>query len=335
MKIGSATTEFANVGGVPPGRGQNLSLQRAKMSSRTLAVILVATAAMVVTWGFYAFFAREVTHFIEGKHHWFHNYEPWSLMGFICVFIVTTSAFLPAQPFVVAVGYLFGFHFLTILFTVAVYALAAFLMFNGARFWFRPVADNWLREHKVVSGMARYVKDPIEGAKLNFLFSFTPIAFCIHCYVMGITEIEEHIFITTFLLGQSPHIFFGILTGVSKALCLSIHVIVRTRIPLSAGSALMAADSASLTMDSFKIGMLALGVVCTFAAMIYLMHMAEEVLKHIDEGAADRLLPAPAAPCGVGLTFEEGDDEALVVTHVHAGSPAAVSGKVGPLKRPC
>ena len=183
------------------------------MSSRTLAVILVATAAMVITWGFYAFFAREVTHFIEGKHHWFHNYEPWSLMGFICVFIVSTSLFLPAQPFVVAVGYLFGFHFLTILFTVAVYALASFLMFNGARFWFRPIADNWLREHKVVLGMARYVKDPIEGAKLNFLFSFTPIAFCIHCYVMGVTEIDEHIFIGTFLMGQSPHIFFGILTG--------------------------------------------------------------------------------------------------------------------------
>ena len=91
----------------------------------------------------------------------------------------------------------------------------------------------------------------------------------------------------------------------------------------------MAADASSLSMDSFKIGMLALGVVCTFAAMIYLMHMAEEVLKHIDEGAADRLLPAPAGPCGVGITFEEGDDEALVVARVLPGSPAALSGKVG------
>jgi uncharacterized membrane protein YdjX (TVP38/TMEM64 family) len=203
-------TNFVSPGPCP---SQTCASSDLEMSSRTLAVILVATAAMLVTWGFYAFFAREVIHFIEGKHHWFHNYEPWSLMGFIMVFIVSTSVFLPAQPFVVAAGYLFGFHFLTILFTVAVYALASFLMFNGARYWFRPIADEWLREHKVVLGMARYVKDPIEGAKLNFLFSFTPIAFCIHCYVMGVTEIDEHVFIVTFLLGQSPHIFFGILTG--------------------------------------------------------------------------------------------------------------------------
>jgi hypothetical protein len=98
--------------------------------------------------------------------------------GFIAVFITATALFLPAQPFVVATGYLFGFHFcksisppcqlvyapsrpginadclnqkcaVTILFTVAVYALAAFLMFNGARYWFRPIAEAWLREHKV------------------------------------------------------------------------------------------------------------------------------------------------------------------------------------------
>ena len=35
----------------------------------------------------------------------------------------------------VMTGYLFGMHFLTILFTYLVYALAAFLMFNGARYW--------------------------------------------------------------------------------------------------------------------------------------------------------------------------------------------------------
>ena len=94
---------------------------------------------------------------------------------------------------------------------------------------------------------------------------------------------------------------------------------------------MMAADASSLSMDSFKIGMLALGVVCTFAAMIYLMHMAEEVLKHIDEGAADRLLPSPSGQCGVGITFEEGDDEALVVARVLPGTPAALSGKVAAL----
>jgi hypothetical protein len=94
---------------------------------------------------------------------------------------------------------------------------------------------------------------------------------------------------------------------------------------------MMAADASSLSMDSFKIGMLALGVVCTFAAMIYLMHMAEEVLKHIDEGAADRLLPSPSGQCGVGITFEEGDDEALVVARILPGTPAALSGKVAAL----
>ncbi len=40
--------------------------------------------------------------------------------------------------------------------------------------------------------MSQYVKDPREGAKLNLLFSFTPIAFCIHCYVMGVTgELDQ------------------------------------------------------------------------------------------------------------------------------------------------
>ena len=94
----------------------------------------------------------------------------------------------------------------------------------------------------------------------------------------------------------------------------------------------MAADTSSFSMDSFKIGMLAVGVVCTFAAMIYLMHMAEEVLKTIEDGSADSLLPAGRAPCGVGLTFVEGDDDVLVVSCVHPGSPAALSGKVRPTR---
>ena len=39
------------------------------------------------------------------------------------------------------------------------------------------------------------------------------MAFCLHCYAMGITEINEFIFLGTFLVGQSPHVFFGIMTG--------------------------------------------------------------------------------------------------------------------------
>jgi uncharacterized membrane protein YdjX (TVP38/TMEM64 family) len=68
-------------------------------------------------------------------------------------------------------GYLFGMHFLTVLFTYFVYALAAFLMFNGARYWFRPMVEASLREHRVVEGMRRYVKDPREGAKVRVLDS--------------------------------------------------------------------------------------------------------------------------------------------------------------------
>lgn len=88
---------------------------------------------------------------------------------------------------------------------------------------------------------------------MNLLFSFTPIAFCLHCYVMGITEINEHIFMGTFLVGQSPHIFFGVLTG----------------------SALLAAETASLGMDWFKIVMLAGGVLGTFIAIVYIGSVAQ------------------------------------------------------------
>lgn len=174
-------------------------------SQKVGAVVLVCTV-MVAVFTFYAFFAREVTHWMEGEHHWFHDYEPWSLIGFISAFVMATALFLPAQvrtlpqeehatstrkarrrpagvlpvvmlphrptplmtvccvcmcmrvdwqPFVVAVGYLFGFHFLTIFFTYTVYTLSAFLMFNGARFWFRPMVEAWLRDHRVVEGMAQ------------------------------------------------------------------------------------------------------------------------------------------------------------------------------------
>ena len=140
----------------------------------------------------------------------------------------------------------------TLLFTIAVYALGAFLMFNGARFWFRPVAEGWLAEHKVVMGMSQYVRDPREGAKMNLLFSFTPIAFCIHCYVMGITEIDEFVFMGTFLIGQSPHIVLGLLTG----------------------SAMLAADTNPTgAIDTFKIVLFVAGVVGTLFAMVYLMQV--------------------------------------------------------------
>ena len=62
--------------------------------------------------------------------------------------------------------------------------------------------------------------------------------------------------------------------------------------------------------------------------------MAEEVLKHIDEDAADRLLPAGAAaaaagPCGVGITLEEGDD--LIRASASGGEyPPDIPGPAGP-----
>jgi len=31
------------------------------------------------------------------EHHWFHDYEPWSLIGFISAFVMATALFLPAQ----------------------------------------------------------------------------------------------------------------------------------------------------------------------------------------------------------------------------------------------
>ena len=211
----------------------------------------------------------------------------------------------------VAVGYLFGFHFLTIFFTYAVYTLSAFLMFNGARFWFRPMVEVWLREHRLVEGMAQYVKDPKEGAKVNLLFSFTPIAFCLHCYAMGITEIKEEVFMVTFLLGQSPHIFFGVLTG----------------------SALLAAETADLSLDWMKIAMLAAGVGGTFLAVVYLGTVAHDILGQLDDGLSNEKLVAgdkrgEAARCGVGLTFEEAEDRSIVVSSMAAGSPAAQSGMV-------
>jgi hypothetical protein len=63
------------------------------------------------------------------------------------------------------------------------------------------------------------------------------MAFCLHCYAMGITEINEFIFLGTFLVGQSPHVFFGIMTG----------------------SALLAAEKSSMSLDYFKVGMLIAG----------------------------------------------------------------------------
>jgi hypothetical protein len=47
--------------------------------------------------------------------------------------------------------------------------------------------------------------------RFNLLFSFTPIAFCLHCYAMGITEIKEEVFMVTFLLGvpTGPHWISG------------------------------------------------------------------------------------------------------------------------------
>jgi len=280
-------------------------------SQKVGAVVLVCTV-MVAVFTFYAFFAREVTHWMEGEHHWFHDYEPWSLIGFISAFVMATALFLPAQPFVVAVGYLFGFHFLTIFFTYTVYTLSAFLMFNGARFWFRPMVEAWLRDHRVVEGMAQYVKDPREGAKVNLLFSFTPIAFCLHCYAMGITEIKEEVFMITFLLGQSPHIFFGVFTG----------------------SALLAAETSDITMDWMKIAMLCAGVGGTFVAVVYLGNVAHDILAQLDDGCSnDRLLAGEkkrvqVLRSGVGLTFEEADDRSIVVSAISMGSPAAQSGVI-------
>jgi len=271
-------------------------------------LVLLLAVVMVATFAFYAFFAREVTHWIEGEHHWFHDYEPWSLLGFVVAFLFSTAMFLPAQPFVVATGYLFGFHFLTVIFLFSIYTLAAFLMFNGARYWFRPAVEQWLREHRLVEGMAQYVKDPKEGAKVNLLFSFTPLAFCLHCYTMGITEINEHVFLVTFLIGQSPHIFFGVLTG----------------------SAMLAAETNSFALDWFKIAMLSAGILGTFVAVIYLGSIAQEVLEQMDDGISnDRLLAGPKQTsrlCGIGITFEEGEDRSLVVRAIAPGSPAHYNG---------
>ena len=64
---------------------------------KSVVAILGVCLVMVAIFGFYAFFAREVTHWMEGENHWFHDYEPWSLIGFIVAFITATALFLPAQ----------------------------------------------------------------------------------------------------------------------------------------------------------------------------------------------------------------------------------------------
>ena len=293
------------------GAGSPTNSRMVSVSGKTVAALVGVCTVMVAGFLFYAFFAREVTHWIEGEHHWFHDYEPWSLVGFILAFIVAGSLCLPVQPFVVAVGYLFGFHFLTIFFTYAVYTLSAFLMFNGARFWFRPVVEEWLREHRLVEGMAQYVKDPTEGAKVNLLFSFTPLAFCLHCYTMGITEIKEEVFLVTFLVGQSPHIFFGVLTG----------------------SALLAAETSDITLDWMKVAMLGAGIGGTLLAVAYLGTVAHEILGQLDDGLSnERLLPGEKrrenAQCGVGITFDEAEDRSIVVSSITPGSPAEQGGVI-------
>lgn len=133
---------------------------------------------------------------------------------------------------------------------------------------------------------------------MNLLFSFTPIAFCLHCYAMGITEIKEEVFMITFLLGQSPHIFFGVFTG----------------------SALLAAETSDITMDWMKIAMLGAGVGGTFVAVVYLGNVAHDILAQLDDGCSnDRLLAGEkkrvqVLRSGVGLTFEEADDRSIVVS---------------------
>ena len=67
------------------------------MSGKTVAALVGVCTVMVAGFLFYAFFAREVTHWIEGEHHWFHDYEPWSLIGFIGAFVMATALCLPAQ----------------------------------------------------------------------------------------------------------------------------------------------------------------------------------------------------------------------------------------------
>ena len=64
---------------------------------KPVAAILGVCTVMVAAFAFYAFFAREVTHWMEGEHHFFHDYEPWSLIGFIGAFVMATALCLPAQ----------------------------------------------------------------------------------------------------------------------------------------------------------------------------------------------------------------------------------------------
>ena len=63
----------------------------------------------------------------------------------------------------------------------------------------------------------------------------------------------------TFLVGQSPHIFFGVFTG----------------------SALLAAETSDLTMDWMKMGMLGVGVGGTLLAIVYLGHVAHDILAQV------------------------------------------------------
>ena len=82
MSVNKTTTAVCEPhgGGVPekflsPAAGTPASTGSWMPGWKTVAAVVGACAVMVAVFGFYAFFAREVTHWMEGEHHWFHDFE--------------------------------------------------------------------------------------------------------------------------------------------------------------------------------------------------------------------------------------------------------------------
>lgn len=183
-----------------------LNLRLAIIAVWVLAIVL---AVLIIGPGNIVNAYRTVTP--QGIRHFVLSFGALSMVIYIFMHVIRPFTFLPATPFTIAGGFIFG-NFYGLLFSVIGTMLSAVLTFFLSRYLFREQVKRWLK------GRYDGIDKSLEGNGMYMIavFRLIPVVpFDAVGYVAGVSSIKFRDYMIGSLIGELPGAFVLTMLGSS------------------------------------------------------------------------------------------------------------------------
>jgi uncharacterized membrane protein YdjX (TVP38/TMEM64 family) len=241
------------------GQGVASALRRhAKAIQWSSITVAVVTLMILARW-------LPLAQAIHALETWISGLGAWAPLAFGLIYLVAVLALLPATPFSLAAGALFGL--LTGAVTVSLAStMAAALAFLIARYLAREAVARWLEADPKLSEIDRAIAD--RGWRIVALLRLSPaVPFNLQNYLYGLTGIRFWPYLVTSWLAMMPGTLLYVYLGYAGRLSLE-----------------SAAGGGFHSRGFAEWGFLVVGLVATIAVTLYTARLARAAIRRHSKG---------------------------------------------------